>query len=74
MHTEDDVRRVMEEFLERTLEPRIRHQFQSGEIVTQEDFDDALSCIAGFQGVLAEWEDDLKQAVRNRVVVDDLRH
>ncbi len=50
MPSEEQVRELLEQFLEQVLEPRIRSLVESGEIEAQADFDDALLPAAALQG------------------------
>jgi hypothetical protein len=60
MFSESQTREVLERFLERVLEPRLRQAVEAGEIATQADFDEALLAAALLRGVLDEWESDVK--------------
>lgn len=60
MCTEGQVRELLERFLERTLEPRLRQQIEAGDIETQEDFEEFLLPAALMRGVIDEWESDVK--------------
>jgi hypothetical protein len=60
MSSECQLRDLLEEFLERTLEPRLRQQLEAGDIASQFDFDEALLPTALLRGVIDEWESDVK--------------
>lgn len=60
MCSEGEVRDLLEQFLERVLELRLRRHVEAGEIETQEDFDEALLPAALLRGVVDEWESEVK--------------
>ena len=63
MPSENQIRELLEQFLEQVLEPRIRGLVESGEIESQAEFDDALLPVAALQGTIDEWAADLKTAL-----------
>ena len=63
MCSEGQLRDLLEQFLERTLEPRLRQQVEAGDIETQEDFEEALQPAVLLRGVIDEWESDVKSGL-----------
>jgi hypothetical protein len=60
MDSEIELRDLLEQFLERSLEPRLRKQLEELETVTQADFDELLLPASLLRGVIDEWEHDVK--------------
>ncbi len=63
MPPEQQIVQLLEQFLERELEPRIRSLVESGEIGTRAYFEEALLPAAALVGTIEEWTTDLKASL-----------
>jgi hypothetical protein len=60
MDSEIELKDRLEQFLERSLEPRLRRHLEELEIATRGDFDELLLPASLLRGVIDEWEHDVK--------------
>jgi hypothetical protein len=58
--TENEIAGVLKEYLEATLEPRIREGVKSGDIASQREFDACLTTVM-LRQLIEQWESDLKE-------------